>query len=335
MVIIFMIVGALIGAGFASGQEIYLFFYKYGFYGIYGLILCSILTSFIIYKIFKLILNHDNKIKNYKDFLSFKIKNLYIAKIFNIIINISLLITFFIMISGFGAYFEQEFKINKIIGSFILSLICFCIFLTDIKGVAKVNFIIVPILILFILTIGIFNFFTLDFNMVGANLNFENLHNLWIIKSIIYCSYNMLLLIPILVNIKDYIKSIKQIKYISIFSGLVIFILSIVIFLLLVRVDIDFELLQMPVIYVISKDFSVLKYLYGFVILSAIFTTAISVGISFLNNIVNTNKYFSKIAAIMCIISVIISNFGFSNLVNLSYPIFGILGLVQIYFIIK
>lgn len=335
MVIIFMIVGALIGAGFASGQEIYLFFYKYGFYGIYGLILCSILTSFIIYKIFKLIFNHNNKIKNYKDFLSFKIKNLYTAKIFNIIINISLLITFFIMISGFGAYFEQEFKINKIIGSFILSLICFCIFLTDIKGVAKVNFIIVPILILFILTIGIFNFFTLDFNMVGANLNFENLHNLWIIKSIIYCSYNMLLLIPILVNIKDYIKSIKQIKYISIFSGLVIFILSIVIFLLLVRVDIDFELLQMPVIYIISKDFSVLKYLYGFVILSAIFTTAISVGISFLNNIVNTNKYFSKIAAIMCIISVIISNFGFSNLVNLSYPIFGILGLVQIYFIIK
>ena len=28
--IIFTIIGALIGAGFASGQEIYLFFYKYG-----------------------------------------------------------------------------------------------------------------------------------------------------------------------------------------------------------------------------------------------------------------------------------------------------------------
>ena len=28
---IFTIIGSIIGAGFASGQEIYLFFFKYGF----------------------------------------------------------------------------------------------------------------------------------------------------------------------------------------------------------------------------------------------------------------------------------------------------------------
>ena len=38
-----VIIGALIGAGFASGQEIYLFFYRYGLSGILGIILCSIL----------------------------------------------------------------------------------------------------------------------------------------------------------------------------------------------------------------------------------------------------------------------------------------------------
>ena len=32
--IIFSIIGALIGAGFASGQEMYLFFYRFGIYGI-------------------------------------------------------------------------------------------------------------------------------------------------------------------------------------------------------------------------------------------------------------------------------------------------------------
>lgn len=33
--IIFVIIGAVIGAGFASGQEIYLFFYSYGIKGLW------------------------------------------------------------------------------------------------------------------------------------------------------------------------------------------------------------------------------------------------------------------------------------------------------------
>ena len=45
-----VIIGALIGAGFASGQEIYLFFFSYGEKGILGIIASSILLGIIIYK---------------------------------------------------------------------------------------------------------------------------------------------------------------------------------------------------------------------------------------------------------------------------------------------
>ena len=45
-----VIIGALIGAGFASGQEIYSFFYSYGIMGIIGIIVTCILISLIIYK---------------------------------------------------------------------------------------------------------------------------------------------------------------------------------------------------------------------------------------------------------------------------------------------
>ena len=37
--IIFVVIGALIGAGFASGQEIYVFFYSYGIKGFIGIII--------------------------------------------------------------------------------------------------------------------------------------------------------------------------------------------------------------------------------------------------------------------------------------------------------
>ena len=53
--IVFVIIGTTIGAGFASGQEIYLFFNKYGFMVIIGMILSCIITGFIIYKVFKIL----------------------------------------------------------------------------------------------------------------------------------------------------------------------------------------------------------------------------------------------------------------------------------------
>ena len=66
--IIFSIIGALIGAGFASGQEMYLFFYRFGIYGILGLLLCSFLIGIVIYKTFLIIYNEN--ISNYQDWNS-------------------------------------------------------------------------------------------------------------------------------------------------------------------------------------------------------------------------------------------------------------------------
>ena len=336
-----VIIGALIGAGFASGQEIYLFFYRYGIYGIWGLALCSSLISLIIYKVLKIIIKND--IESYQDFLN-KIfikakKNRYlnISYIINIIVNIFLLSSFFIMISGFGAYFNQEFEINRYIGSGILAIICFIIFMKDMKGVAKVNCIIVPILIFFIIIIGIKNINIINFDNIGTN-NMkmeENIINNWIVQAIIYCSYNIILLLPVIVNLKKYIKNKKNIIYISMISGIILFILAINIYLLLVNINVNFNIIEMPAVYAINNISVNLKRLYGIVILLSIFTTAISIGMGFLDNIVKNKENIPQFAGIMCITSVIISNLGFSNLVSLLYPIFGYLGLIQIYYILR
>ena len=65
--ILFTIIGAIIGAGFASGQEIYLFFYRFGTNGLIGIVLCNILMATIIYK--TLNLTYSDNIETYKEFL--------------------------------------------------------------------------------------------------------------------------------------------------------------------------------------------------------------------------------------------------------------------------
>ena len=326
--IVLVLIGALIGAGFASGQEIYSFFYSYGLIGIVGLIVTGSLIGITIYKTLKII--YINKIDNYNEFLKIFIKNEKVTKAINIILNILLLVTFYIMIAGFGAYFEQELGINKIMGSLLLAIISAIVFFTSVKGVLKVSEYIVPILILFIVLIG-------GKNLVNIMPKYDIpiIKKGWFLSSISYCSYNMILLIPVLISLRKQITKEQNIKYIAIITGILMIIMSMMIYMLLIKSDVEISSLEMPIVYIIREFFTKYKSVYAFIILSSIFTTAISIGIGLLQNISKNKTSYTQFVVFMCITSLIISNFGFSKLVNLVYPFFGYLGIVQIILIIR
>lgn len=326
--VVFVIIGTMIGAGFASGQEVYLFFFSHGLKGIIGIVISSSIMGYVIYKTFKIASKSEKN--TYKGFLDILIpKNEKIKKIANIIINTFIIITFFIMVAGFGAYFEQELGIKSLIGSGILAIITFIIFMTSIKGVIKANEILVPILIGFLVLIGIINL--KDLPILQLENHIINVSNSsYFLDAVIYSSYNSILLIPVLLTLKNYIKNKNQIIKIALISTTIIMLLSIIVFLLLIKIDVDITKLEMPAVYVVSRMFKIFKYIYGFIILGSIFTTTISLGASFLQNTAKSKKSYTQIAAIMCITSVLISKIGFSNLVNLLYPIFGYMGIIQI-----
>lgn len=326
--VIFVIIGTMIGAGFASGQEMYLFFFSYGIEGLIGVFISSIIIGIVISKTLQVV--NKYKVDTYKDFLTILLKKKgKIAPIINFVINLFILVTFFIMIAGFGAYFEQELGINSLIGSTILAILTFIIFMTSVKGVVKANELLVPLLIGFLIIIGMINLKDIHFGELG-NYIIQAKEGSFILSAVLYSSYNSILLIPVLLTLKDYLKDRKQILSIASISTIIIIVLSVIVFLLLVRVDVDITKLEMPAVYVVSHSFKILRYIYGFIILGSIFTTTISLGTSFLQNITKNKKSYTQIAVIMCITSVLVSKIGFSNLVNLLYPFFGYLGLVQI-----
>ena len=65
--IVFVIIGTLIGAGFASGQEMYIFFFSYGLKGIIGILISTYLMGLVMYK--TLCIVEEKNINTYKDFL--------------------------------------------------------------------------------------------------------------------------------------------------------------------------------------------------------------------------------------------------------------------------
>ena len=324
-----VIIGALIGAGFASGQEIYLFFFSYGKKGILGIIVSSILLGIIIYK--TIVIIKEKQITTYKEFLENiiheKIRKEKILEIINTIINIFILITFYIMIAGFGGYLAETIEIPQIIGSSILAIICIIIMSKETKGIVKVSEAIVPILILFIIIIGIY---TLSSTNIINKINEMEIvkGSNWLVSGVIYASYNSILLIPVLISINKIITK-KEISKTAIIITLTTFILATSIFVSMLKIDVNIRNLEMPVSYVINTQLPKLKIAYGIVILTSILTTAISLIAGLMQNVKKQNNK-KIILYLICISSIPISQIGFSALIQLLYPIFGYIGILQI-----
>ena len=329
--IIMVIIGTIIGAGFASGKEIYNFFFIYGKYGFFGIILTGILNGIIIYK--TLIICKNNNINNYEDFL--KIINYKYPKLNEIIKTIViffLIFSFYIMVAGFSSYMKLEFNINKFISAIIFLIITYFILNKNIQGLLKINIILVPFIILLIIYLGINSYPDIMQNMWKLEIknNFK-----WILDSLIYTSYNAIILIPILISLKKYIKNKKELIFISFISLIIIILLALFIFICLLSGNIYIKFSDMPMIEVVKKYGNIIKYLYGLVIIVAIFTSTISTGYSLLENISKNKKEYNKYLILLCISAIFISNIGFSNLVTIVYPIFGLFGLIQVFYISK
>ena len=316
------------------GKEIYIFFSKYGLYGIIGILLSGTILGILTSKVLKII-GKEQEVNTYNEFLFyiFNNKNSKLVVILNYIINTFLLITFYIMVSGFTAYFKQEYNIPNYMTGIILAILCYVALNNNIDEVVKISAILVPVIILFIISFGLFDISNginqvLEMNFIANNF----IRGTW--NGIIYSSYNSIILIPVLVTLKKYVNK-KNFYSIGVITSLVVIVLSLFIYIILLKSNIDIIEFDLPIIYIVKQYGSVFKYLYGVVIVISIFTSIISAGYSFLKNSIKNKKNYSKLLKVMCISSIFITNIGFSNLVNTLYPIFGILGIVQIYYILK
>lgn len=339
--VVFVIIGTIIGAGFASGQEIWIFFNKYGNWGILGMVVACTLIGFLIYKVFS-ILQKEN-LNTYAELLNQMSNKKILNQAISIIISLFLLISFYIMIAGMSAYFNQEFGFPIWICSVVMSLLCYITLQRDMNGIVIVNGILIPCLIVFIIYLGLKNLgFSLEY-FQAKQLESEISFN-WILSGVLYASYNSIVLVPILIELKQYINTKSRARIASSLCTIILSILGICLFCLLLRSQNSY-LFELPMVEIAKNFGPIYSYLYGAVVAVAIFTSAISAGYGFLKNEVakrkflkgnieeRSKRYYQKLLMAICISAPVIANFGFANLVNKLYPVFGVLGLLQMVFL--
>ena len=329
--IIFVLIGTFVGAGFASGKEVFNFFTIYSFNGLISIFIFSILLFLLVYKCLKI--KENFRITNYNKFIFYLEKKYKFLNynFFLIIINIFLASSFYIMITALSSLFNYQFNITKFITISWTVIVCYYIFYKkNIKFMYIINSILMPILILFITSLCLFN---INFNNINLTL-INNNSNIFssIFMGLLYFSYNSLLLIPIIFDLDMKNDKKNNNLKVSLVFSLIIFFITLLINLLLLSFYNLINELELPILYISNSSIKIFSYLYFFIILSAILTTMISCGYSFTNNFSKINFKIKLI--IFLLFSFICCFFSFSDLINFFYPLFGTIGFIQIFLIL-
>lgn len=318
-------IGTVIGAGFASGQEIIQFFGIYGQKGVWGLLLTSLLFMIIGYIIMDIV--RSQNINGYNQLVN-KVLGKRLGRVVDIIITLLMFFTFAIMISGSGALLNQNFSTPYWVGVLAMALSAFIVFLFRAKGIADVNVVVVPIIIL--LTLYISGSIILDRGLDIKEIitNTTPITVNWYISSVVYVSYNSITVLVIFSSIPQYITKKSTALRSSIIASALLLILSLgILYSCLIFREAQFY--QIPMLFVASSYGKYGQTIYCIILWLAMFTTAISSGFGLINRVTKNNlKRYKIIALLVCLKAIPISFLGFKDLVKGLYPTFGYIGFV-------
>lgn len=344
-------IGTVIGAGFASGQEIMQFFGKHGKWGILGIIITTLLFAIIGSTILMKV--YFKRIKSFEEFSRLYIEG-KLFELIHLVVTFLLFVGYFVMLAGSGAIVEEHFEIPAIYGILFMTGICFIVFMFGVNGIARANYFIVPVLILVIIYVSlavlrnnqfIFSNFDAEVTLVLNKISFVknyswfgkvvDISGTWFWSSLLYVSYNCLSAIVVMTSLLPLIHDSKAARLGGTLGGIGLGILALLILLSLLTMYTDIIGLEVPMISVAYSLGDVQKQIYSSVLLMAMFTTAIANGYGCIQRISYLIGIEEKITALLiCGVSVPFAKLGFKNLVNFFYPLFGYIGFVFIIMII-
>lgn len=327
-------IGTVIGAGFASGQEIMKFFTSYGYKGIYGILLSGVLFSILGWGILEM--GYAYKIRDYRGFIYFMMGD-FLGNIMERIVSLFMFISFCTMLAGAGALFKQQFQWPAIVGILIMAALCFLVFLYDIKGIIVINSILVPFLFIGGIYLGIHSIIYKDTAVFSSILmgSFHFFTNNWLSSSLVYASYNILTAAVILSSLFPAIKSVKEAKRGGILGGAALTLLGLsVVIATLIYYD-KIEGLEIPILGIVVNYGQHIEYIFLLVLIAAIFTTAVANGYGFLTRFCDEfDLTYKSVIPYFMLTSVLVALIGFSTMVTKLYSFFGYIGIFELFIIL-
>jgi uncharacterized membrane protein YkvI len=322
-------IGVIVGAGFASGQEVLQFFTSFGVMGIIGTIVATALFAFLGMNLMQLGSRLQTKSHQH---VIYHICGRYLG------IAIDFAITFFlfgvtvVMFSGSGAIFEQQFGIPGSIGNLLMAILTIVTVLLSVEKVIALISAFTPVLLLAVIVIMVysmmnFDFATADFASAAANQSAPN----WLMGALLYVSYNLAAGAAMMTVMGGTVKDEKVAAWGGIIGGLG---LGLLILLINVSMLTDLKALAavpMPMLVLANGISPLLGGVMSIILLGMIYNTAVGMLYAFSARIVKPDSPKFKVSVgVFGAVAFASSFVGFVTLVGTVYPVMGYLGFILI-----
>ncbi|MRH43427.1 hypothetical protein GH741_12135 [Aquibacillus halophilus] len=321
-------IGTIVGAGFASGQEVFQFFTSYGMGGIWGILLATLLFFFYGYLI--LLLGLKLQAESHVKVVRFS-NGKIIGTIIDIIITVFLFGALAAMIAGAGAIFQQQFNISPLFGTLIMGIITLLTVLTGITGVINAISYVVPVLLGSVLFITIYSLTKnpLTQEEIQVASEFGGVAPNWFISAINYASYNLVIAIAILAPLGAKAKPGKTIFWGALLGGLGLGVGVLAInFSILTSIS-ESASVEVPMIAIANQISPIVQLVFAVVLFAEVYTTAVGNLYGFVSRISYIKQGFRKPIIIGATVAAFgVSQLGFSTMVEYLYPAVGYGGML-------
>ncbi|WP_067729568.1 YkvI family membrane protein [Oceanobacillus damuensis] len=324
-------IGIIVGAGFASGQEVLQYFTSFGLMGIIGAILATALFAYV--GMLLVWLGSRTKTTSHKEVI-YKISGPYLGRVIDYILIFTLFGVGVVMIAGSGSNLNQQFGIPYFVGTTVILLLILLTGMLNVNRIVSIIAGVTPFLIIFVIMISIYSFLNIDGSITAldsiAKEQPSSLPN-WFISAINYVSFNTAVGASMALLMGGAEPNRKTAALGGLLGGLGIGLLIILSNLAIFAKIEDVGSLDMPMLGIVNNISPALGIIMSLVIFAMIFNTAISMFYSFVARFTKVGtSQFKLFFVVTMLIAYGASFVGFTDLVSYFYPLIGYLGLVLI-----
>ncbi|MET4562806.1 putative membrane protein YkvI [Lysinibacillus parviboronicapiens] len=324
-------VGLIVGAGFASGQEIMQYFTSFGLYGIAGAIVATIAFAFLGMSLAQL--GTDLQTTSHKKVI-YHIGGRYVGVILDILITFFLFGVAVVMFAGSGSTFHQMFGINPMVGSIIMVILTILTLLLNVKNIINIIALVTPYLMAIIFIILVYSIFTMDLTIAQQEVIAREQTTAapnWFMGALLYVSYNIAAGAAMLIVMGGTLKDRKVAGLGGLLGGLMlgglILLINIAMF---VKLDVV-NGVAMPTLELAKQIHPVVGVLMSIALLGMMYNTAVGMFYAFtVRFVAPEHKYFKPSIVVIGLLGFAASLVGFTTLVGKVYSTMGYLGFALI-----
>jgi len=316
--------GTVIGAGFASGQEISQFFVSYGRVGLWGVVVAAGLFAWLGGAL--LDLGFRRQVSAYYEAI-YQLCGRRLGVFLDVVTVAFLFVALAVMLAGAATVARDYFGVTYVVGLACAGLAVILTVLYGVRGIVTANLIVAPLLVLSIIVIGIYSLTYHNFNIAMLDVPQPVIATPaphWLLGSLLYVSYNLVVCSTVLLPLGRDISN-RQIRLLGgIIGGIILGLLAMLVAIVTLVHGPGLIGQEVPILYIASRQSYWSGMLYALMLLAAIYTTAIAALFGCLakaRSIISLPP--AVIALAITIAALLCGQAGFSNLIRFLFPVFG------------